>query len=177
VGTHDLHAQPAGWSRPAAWRLQCTVSLMLRSQAQWSVVRTRSSNGDFKVCTVHVPQCRELQQHLSGCVSVVRSLVTHMEALCEDYGELGRALSHFARFEESMAARQGQYTTAGSTAVQRGGDLQKLGYGALRQHSLSKQVTTPLTCQRSAPHWFVAVQHAACTTLTTYCHRHVHRLV
>jgi hypothetical protein len=63
-----------------------------------------------------------------------------MESLCEDYGDLGRALSILARFEEAMAARQGQYTPAGSTAVQRGADLQKLGYGALRQHSLSKQV-------------------------------------
>lgn len=63
-----------------------------------------------------------------------------MEALCEDYGELGRALSHFARFEEAQAHAQGQYTTAGSTAVERGAALQKLGYGALRQHSLSKQV-------------------------------------
>lgn len=71
-----------------------------------------------------------------------------MEALCEDYGELGRALSHFARFEEALAARQGQYTTAGSTAVQRGADLQKLGYGALRQHSLSKQVRQKLCRQR-----------------------------
>lgn len=63
-----------------------------------------------------------------------------MESLCEDYGDLGHALSILARFEEAMAARQGQYTPAGSTAVQRGADLQKLGYGALRQHSLSKQV-------------------------------------
>lgn len=61
-------------------------------------------------------------------------------------GELGRAFSQFARFEEAMAARQGQYTTAGSTAVQRGADLQRLGYGALRQHSLSKQVGMGLNC-------------------------------
>lgn len=101
---------------------------------------------------------------------MVRSLVTHMEALCEDYGELGRALSHFARFEESMAARQGQYTTAGSTAVQRGGDLQKLGYGALRQHSLSKQVGKLLTCQPSLLHsGCFAMRHAANTTLATQC--------
>lgn len=89
---------------------------------------------------MHVFVSRELQQHLNSCVTVVRSLVQHMEALCEDFGDLGRALSIFARFEEGMAARQGQYTTAGSTAVQRGADLQQLGYGALRQHSLSKQV-------------------------------------
>lgn len=120
----------------------------------------------FNSMYYYVLHCRELQQHLSGCVSVVRSLVTHMEALCGDYGELGRALSHFARFEESMAARQGQYTTAGSTAVQRGGDLQKLGYGALRQHSLSKQVTTPLTCQ---PCCSTVVQCCAARSTHHFC--------
>lgn len=83
---------------------------------------------------------RQLQQHLSSCVEVVRSLMAHSEALCESYGELGRAMSHFARFEEALGSKQGQYTAAGSSAVERGADLQKLGYGALRQHSLSKQV-------------------------------------
>lgn len=106
------------------------------------------------------------------CCSVVRSLMAHMEAQCEDYGELGRALSHFARFEEAMAQRQGQYTTAGSTAVQRGADLQKLGYGALRQHSLSKQVRPAAQPQNAFTS--ACMGHTIALTLFLYssCHHH-----
>lgn len=96
-----------------------------------------------RLCCLRLPTLtanRELQQHLSVCVAVVRKLVGNMDALGEDYGELGRALSHFARLEEGLAARQGHYTTGGASSVQLGADLQRLGYGALRQHSLSKQV-------------------------------------
>jgi hypothetical protein len=128
---------------------QCVVSNACKQSSELSsYTRLRKAPHVQHWLTAHpalwpcarAPPCRELQQHLSSCVAVVRSLVGHMESLCEDYGDLGRALSVLARFEEAMAARQGQYTPAGSTAVQRGADLQKLGYGALRQHSLSKQV-------------------------------------
>jgi hypothetical protein len=83
---------------------------------------------------------KEMQQHLSVCVQAVRSLTGGLGDVAEHYGELGRALSHFARQQEAVASKQGQYTTCGATAVQRGADLQRAGYGALRQQSLSKQV-------------------------------------
>ena len=82
-----------------------------------------------------------MHHHLAACDAAVRSLVQHMEHVAEDFHELGRALSHFSRQQEAVAVKQGQYTTSGSTAVQRGADLQRMGYACLRQHSLSKQVS------------------------------------
>lgn len=83
---------------------------------------------------------RELQQHLSACVAAVRSLLSHLESVADDFNDLGRSFCHMARFEEQLAQRQGQYTVSGSSSTQRAADLQHLGYAALRQHTVEKQV-------------------------------------
>lgn len=85
--------------------------------------------------------CRELQQHLSICVAVVRSFVGHLESLAADLNDLGRSMSHMARYEEQLAQRQGQYTASGTSSTQRAADLQLVGYAALRQQAVEKQVT------------------------------------
>lgn len=87
---------------------------------------------------------RELQQHLMACVSAVRALVSQLEAAAEGSHELGRALSHLARYEEALAQRhEGLYSPAGQAAAARGADLQVAGYGLLRQHAVEKQVRRP----------------------------------
>jgi hypothetical protein len=53
---------------------------------------------------------RELLAHLNIAATTARSLVTHMEALCEDFGALGRNLGTMARFEEASSQKFGQYT-------------------------------------------------------------------
>lgn len=45
-----------------------------------------------------------------------------------------------ARYEEQLAQRQGQYTASGSSSTQRAADLQLIGYAALRQQAVEKQV-------------------------------------
>jgi hypothetical protein len=76
--------------------------------------------------------------HLSIASTTARSLVTHMEALCEDLASLGRGLASMARFEEGGAVKLGQYTAGGQAASQRAADLQQTGTTAVHAHSIMK---------------------------------------
>lgn len=118
-----------------------TPSVMSRVRQGLAWTRKEGMSEDELKLRQAKENLRELQAQLGAACGVARTLVQHMEQLCEDYADMGRSFSVMARFEEHLGAKSGQYTDAGQCAATRTADLQKMGYCNLRQHSLWKQFT------------------------------------
>lgn len=83
-------------------------------------------------------ELREMLRTLQVACDQARSMVQHIEALCEDYAELGRTFNVMTRCEEHAALQTGQYTEDGQNCTKRAADMQQLSYSNLRYYNLLK---------------------------------------
>lgn len=121
----------------------------------------RELSEDEVMLRQHKELLQDLEKLLELAVESARSLCAHQEALCGDVRELGRTFAMLSRFEEAVQAKVGQYTPQGSSAANRATDLNKMAYGAVKQHGVWKTLSIKTAASLVTLHdYFVLVPEA-----------------